>query len=90
LLIRIALFIVLVYVFFKIRKMLFGKQEAGSRQQAEKPSYTDGPRQINEMVQDPVCRVYVPKKEALHLDLAGKSYYFCSRMCMDKFQKHDG
>jgi len=90
LLIRIALFILLVYVFFKIRKMLFGKQGAGSQQQAEKPSYKDGPRQINEMVQDPVCKVYVPKKEALHLDQAGKSYYFCCRTCMDRFQKHDG
>ena len=88
--IRFALYLVLGYIFFKLLKTLFSTLGSGSRQQSEKPSYKDGTRQINEMVQDPVCKVYVPKKEALHLDLAGKSYYFCSRMCMDKFQKHDG
>jgi YHS domain-containing protein len=88
LLIRIALFFFLIYGFFKIRKILFRKQGTGS-QQAEKPSFKDGPQQINEMVQDPVCMVYVPKKEALVLDQADKSYYFCSRSCMNRFQKHE-
>jgi len=88
LLIRIALFFFLIYIFFKIRKILFRKQGSGS-QQADKPSFKDGPRQINEMVQDPVCMVYVPKKEALVLEQAGKSHYFCCRSCMDRFQKHE-
>ena len=89
-LIRFALFFFLVYVFVKLLKKLFGKQASESRQQTKKPSFNPGPRQVNEMVQDPVCKVYVPKKEALHLDKAGKSYYFCCRSCRDRFQEHKG
>ncbi len=87
--IKIALFFILGYVFIKLLRGLFATMGAGGRQEAEKPSFKDGPREINEMVQDPVCKVYVPKKEALHLDQAGKSHYFCCRACMDRFQKHD-
>jgi YHS domain-containing protein len=89
-LIRFALFFFLVYVFCKLLKKLFGKQASESRQQTKKPSFNAGSRQISEMVQDPVCKVYVPKKEALHLDIAGKSYYFCCRSCRDRFQEHEG
>jgi YHS domain-containing protein len=89
-LIRFALFFFLVYVFYRLLKNLFGKQGAEDRQQAKKPSFNAGPRQVNEMVQDPVCKVYVPKKEALHLDVAGTSYYFCCRSCMDRFQEQKG
>ena len=88
-LIKIALFLILGYVFVKLLKGLFGKIGADSRQQAEKPTFQNGPREINEMVQDPVCKIYVPKKEALHLDRAGTRYYFCSRACMDRFQQHN-
>jgi YHS domain-containing protein len=88
-LIRFALFFFLAYVFFKYLKKLFGALGAGGRGQKANQSFQKGPQQINEMVQDPVCMVYVPKKEALVLDLAGKSYYFCSRSCMDRFQKHE-
>ena len=89
-LIRFALFFFLMYVFIKLFKKLFGTQGADSRKQTKKPSFNAGSRQVNEMVQDPVCKVYVPKKEALHLDKAGKSYYFCCRSCMDRFQGHEG
>ena len=68
--------------------MLFGpKGPQGTK--AAKPSFTEGPRPINEMVQDPVCKVYVPKKEALYLDYDGIRHYFCSRNCLEKFQKKD-
>jgi len=87
-LIRFALFFFLVYVFFKLLKRLFPKQGAENRQQKKKPSFNAGSRQVNEMVQDPVCKVYVPKKEALHIAKAGKSYYFCCRSCMDRFQEN--
>jgi YHS domain-containing protein len=89
-LIRFALFFFLAYVFIKLLKRLFGTQGAEGRQQTEKPSFNAGPRQVKEMVQDPVCKVYVPKKEALHLEQAGATYYFCSRSCMDKFLEHKG
>ena len=40
-----------------------------------------------EMVQDPVCGVYVPLESAFTLSYQGKVYYFCSSACREKFQE---
>ena len=47
------------------------------------------PQEIqDEMVQDPVCQVYLPKRQALVLKSSnGMIYYFCSTQCRDKFIK---
>jgi YHS domain-containing protein len=39
------------------------------------------------MVQDPVCRVYVPRGIAVQETIGGQAYYFCSRTCAQAFQK---
>jgi YHS domain-containing protein len=42
---------------------------------------------ITEMVKDEVCGVYLPKEEALKVEIEGKVYYFCSQECKDAFLK---
>ncbi len=37
-------------------------------------------------VSDPVCRMQVDKAKAVHLDLAGEAFYFCSEHCLHAFQ----
>jgi YHS domain-containing protein len=37
------------------------------------------------MVIDPVCRVYIPRREALTARVEGETVYFCSRECMNKY-----
>ena len=37
------------------------------------------------MVKDPLCDIYFPKKDGVHLRSDGKDYYFCSKACRDKF-----
>ena len=41
----------------------------------------------NQMIQDPVCLVFVPKGAAITEDIAGQTYYFCSKACAHKFQQ---
>jgi YHS domain-containing protein len=41
----------------------------------------------NHMVQDPVCKVFVPRGTAVTEDIGGQRYYFCSRSCAHKFQE---
>jgi YHS domain-containing protein len=41
----------------------------------------------NEMIQDPVCRAYVPRGDAIAASIGGQTYYFCSQGCADTFQK---
>jgi YHS domain-containing protein len=44
------------------------------------------PREIqDEMVQDPVCQVYLPKRQAKVLNSTKGDYYFCSTQCRKKF-----
>ncbi|NAZ30965.1 MAG: YHS domain-containing protein [Caldimicrobium sp.] len=42
---------------------------------------------ITEMVKDEVCGVYLPKEEALKVEIEDKVYYFCSQECKDAFLK---
>ena len=37
------------------------------------------------LVEDPVCHTLVPKNQASRLRRDGKTYYFCSEECCDKF-----
>lgn len=41
----------------------------------------------NQMVQDPVCRVFVPRGSAVSEDIGGQTYFFCSRSCAQTFHK---
>ena len=41
----------------------------------------------DQMVQDPVCRVFVPRGVAVTEDIGGQTYYFCSQSCAHKFQE---
>jgi YHS domain-containing protein len=39
-----------------------------------------------ETVQDPVCKVYLSKKDAIVGTLDGNRHYFCSMNCLEKFR----
>lgn len=41
----------------------------------------------NQMVQDPVCRVFVPKGSAVIEEIGGQTYFFCSRSCAQRFER---
>jgi uncharacterized protein len=59
---------------------LFG--EAPTRPQAG--AAPPPPRQIEDLVQDPVCRTYVPRSRAVSARLGGREQHFCSPACRDK------
>ncbi|MBM3300537.1 MAG: YHS domain-containing protein [Deltaproteobacteria bacterium] len=42
-------------------------------------------RTIDDMVKDPVCGVYVPYSQAFTAEHDGRTVYFCSRECRDKY-----
>jgi YHS domain-containing protein len=42
---------------------------------------------ITEMVKDEVCGVYLPKDQALKVEVEDKVYYFCSKECKEAFLK---
>ncbi len=42
-----------------------------------------------ELVQDPYCKTYIPKRSALRKRIAGKDYYFCNRKCLRGYLKSE-
>jgi uncharacterized protein len=45
----------------------------------------DGP--VDEMVQDPSCMTYIPRRSAQRKVVGGKEFFFCSKECAEKFEK---
>lgn len=41
----------------------------------------------SDMVQDPVCKMYVPRGSAVTAQIGGQTHLFCSRDCAEAFQK---
>lgn len=39
------------------------------------------------MVQDPVCKLYIPMGSAVGANIGGQTYYFCSQDCAKTFEK---
>jgi YHS domain-containing protein len=52
--------------------------------QAPKP--LDKNQEPDVLVQDPVCKTFIPRREALRADRDGTTYFFCSEGCLKRFQ----
>ena len=55
--------------------------------QAPKPLARD--REPDVLVQDPVCKTFIPRREALRTEKDGTSYFFCSEGCLKRFLSSD-
>ena len=78
----ILISVLLVLFYYLIRRAILKQREAGGwlRDIKGHPSGT-------QMVQDPVCRVFVPRANAVREDIGGQTYFFCSTGCAKAFQK---
>lgn len=77
---RILLIVGLIIVlYFLLRQALRGLKNQ------QKPERL--PPNKDQMVQDPVCLVFVPRGTAVTEDIGGQTYYFCSKSCAHKFQE---
>jgi uncharacterized protein len=75
---KIIIYVVLAYFVYRIFKGLFsnnkGIEKAGSG------------GVIDEMVQDPICKTYIPRRDAQKRAIGGNDYFFCSNECASKFE----
>jgi len=76
----LALFTLLYFLLRSAIRELRERRNAGS-QSANQIS------DKNQMIQDPNCRVFVPKGVAVREEIGGQIYFFCSRECAKTFQK---
>ena len=74
----IFILILLIILYFLLRSAF---REFGNRQPDRLLKSKD------QMVQDPVCRVFVPRGSAVTEVIGGQTYCFCSQGCAATFQK---
>jgi YHS domain-containing protein len=78
---RLLIFLGLVYLCYRVLKSWMLKHSPAPRTNA---GQTAG--EIDDvMIKDPVCEVYFPRKDGVHLKAGGQDLFFCSTACRDKF-----
>ena len=45
------------------------------------------PKGPEELVQDPVCGTFIPRREALKVQKDGEDFFFCSEGCLKRFRR---
>ena len=78
-LIRLLIIVGIGYIAYRLAKGLFGP---GQHVEDKKTGQV-----IDEMVQDPFCKTYIPARQAHSKVLGGKRYFFCSQECAEKFRE---
>ena len=87
--IRVALLALALYVLWRACGRLLQSlgKISGQETRSNIPGQLDP---VDELVQDPVCKVYVPRREAIVLKGQEKSVYFCSEKCRDHYVQQGG
>lgn len=74
---RFIIYLVLAYVAYRVLKAVISPKDKISR--------GENGGVIDEMVQDPQCKMYIPRRQAIEKAIDGRTYHFCSEACATKF-----
>lgn len=87
--VRLIVLFVILYLLYRVTKNLIGSATQKKRIRSEENRNRQPDRLGEELVQDPVCGTFVPISNALKLKNGGKTLYFCSRECLEKYRKEN-
>lgn len=76
--IRLVIFGILAYLLYRIVKGIIFPKAKVSRGSAQGV--------VDEMVQDPLCKTYVPRRDSVRRVIQGQEVLFCSKDCADKYE----
>ena len=88
-LIRVVLMVLALYVLWLACKRLLRSVSMMSEQR-DRTGHSGHLNAVDELVQDPVCKLYVPRREAVELREQDAPVYFCSEKCRDQYVQQDG
>jgi len=77
---RLIFYILVFYIIYQVIRFFQALKRIQSRPKKTNPSLSS---QI--MVKDEICQTYLPQDEALSLTYQGKTHYFCSEKCRQRF-----
>jgi YHS domain-containing protein len=75
---RLFLFLVLVLALYGTLHLLI--KDMPSRKRTLRKE-----RDLEELVQDPCCQIYIPKQSAIRRSVSGRDCYFCSETCLKSY-----
>ena len=78
---RFFVFIIVIYLLYKIVNTV----REVKTEKNENHQFNSSPAVGEDLVEDPVCHTYVPVSQAIKKEISGKSYYFCSQQCSEKY-----
>jgi YHS domain-containing protein len=78
----IVLAVLLVIVYFLVRSAV-----RGFFQKRQDVARAGSSGRSSELVQDPVCGMFVPKEGAYFIRNAERTHYFCGESCRDIYEK---
>ena len=88
--IRFLVILGLIYLGLRALKTLMGPPGQGDsrfRRPGSRGSTGANLPVTDEMLKDPYCEVYFPRKEGVPLEFKGETLYFCSTRCRDAYQE---
>ncbi|MFH1148289.1 MAG: YHS domain-containing protein [Pseudomonadota bacterium] len=77
---RLFFYLAVAFVVYQIYKGMRSVSQSSAKKSPQRPDVVTA-----ELVEDPVCHIYFPKNQALTIDWKGKTCYFCSTECREKF-----
>ncbi len=83
-LIRLIIILLLIYLTYSIIKSL---SRSKSDKKISPNKFKSTPVPGEDLVEDPVCHIYVPVSQAYTKEIAGKIHYFCSKECYEAYVK---
>jgi YHS domain-containing protein len=73
------LFVAAIYIIFKSIRGLFSPVKT-------RVGHETRPAEGGEMIQDPVCGIYIPKVKAIEGRVKGETHFFCSPQCLEQYR----
>jgi YHS domain-containing protein len=81
---RLLILALLLYILYRVLRSYFGSGLKGREEKIRKDNAAGA---IDEMVQDPICKTYIPLRGAKRRVVDGETFFFCSDQCADEFEK---
>ena len=75
------LFIYAVFLYVIYRLLTGGKRKKAGSSSAGQGAGAGNPAIHDQLVEDPVCHIYIPKRQAIVLQDGDTSVFFCSEQC---------
>lgn len=80
---RLFMIAVLLVLFYYLLRKAIRKVRDGSGAVSRREEQIPG----KQMIQDPVCRVFIPRENAIRREIGGQTYFFCSQNCATTFER---